>query len=51
MRDRPGHPGSKEFPGCPGLFLHPGTQLILASRDVICKDAADDVLMFFVSAF
>ena len=51
VRDCPGHPGSKEFPGCPGLFLHPGTQLILAGRDVICKDAADDVLMFFCFCF
>ena len=29
------------------MFLHLGTQLILAGRDEICKDAADDVPMFF----
>ena len=39
-----------EFPGYPGLFLHSCTQIILARGDLICKDEADDVLMFLSSA-
>ena len=46
VRNWPGHPGKQGVSRVSKMFLHPSTQLILAGGDLICKDAADDVLMF-----
>ena len=48
----PGQPGSNgwSFQGIQDCFLHSCTQIILARGDLICKDEADDVLMFLSSA-